>query len=638
MLKSSIKAKILIILLSFMISVTCTACENGKGRYLVGQYFDDLATKSGLSIDSTSEEALINWDVIDKRYDLSKRLEYDLLASSLVKMMEVNVDDNLSYLKDLAWIKEHVKSDDYVNRDIANSLIDKTLAIINNRQIEDYYDIEFRQDYRQIDESIENFIPDETYQSGDYIYSNYDEMIYRLEIKEGGTYEYVPCAIEEVFYKLDLSSSSVIDFSEAVVEPYGEEVDNDLYVDRFKLLAKNNNVFYVNGFRISYTLSTSKIRFYVSRKTDKGLNIYGEFSLYNINPDFIWKYNDGNIEHAYFKLKFETSESLGVSKGKYQDLAINFNNLDTSSILSTIKSSLKPLNDKVDTTIPICKIRVPIANIPFVYLNLDLSLHMYVSGKVELAISDDYCVGFEVKNNNLRLIFEDDHDIDAIINASANTSLGADFHLDVLNQSLMNVDIRAGIRAYIQAIMHIYDKDGKLRSKNMDEAYDLLDESTKNIDEVKVCGDLSFHWLLDLVLNSPNTLLGRIGLSKTFEILDDDNQVFNNLSHIENGQFVKKCTRMNRLESFTNNEISSDKIILSKYSAVVKKGETYKIPLKSLPQGYDREDLVYSSEDENVCRLTNDDIFAVDLGSTIITIKTKDGKYQAKLNILVSDG
>ena len=264
-----------------MISVTCTACENGKDRYLVGQYFDDLATKSGLSIDSTSEEALINWDVIDKRYDLSKRLEYDLLASSLVKMMEVDVDDNLSYLKDLAWIKEHVKSDEYVNRDIANSLIDKTLAIINNRQIEDYYDIEFRQDYRQIDESIENFIPDETYQSGDYIYSNYDKMIYRLEIKEGGTYEYVPCAIEEVFYKLDLSSSSVIDFSEAVVEPYGEEVDNDLYVDRFKFLAKNNNVFYVNGFRISYTLSTSKIRFYVSRKTDKGLNIYGEFSLYN---------------------------------------------------------------------------------------------------------------------------------------------------------------------------------------------------------------------------------------------------------------------------------------------------------------------------------------------------------------------
>ncbi len=638
MLKSSIKAKILIILMSFMILVTCTACENGKDRYLVGQYFDDLAAKSGLSIDSTSEEVLIEWGVIDKRYDLSQRLEYDLLASSLVKMMEVDVDDNLNYLKEIAWIKEDIKSDDYVNRDIANNLIAKTLDIINNRQIEDYYDIEFRQNYRQIDESIEDFIPDETYQVGDYIYSKSDELFYWIDIQEDGSFKYMPCSIEDVFYKFDISSSSLIDFSEAIVEPYGEEVDSNLYVDRFKLLAKNNNVFYVNGFRISYTLSTSKIRFYVSKKTDKGLNIYGEFSLYNINPDFIWKYNDGNIEHAYFKLNFETSESLGVSKGKYQDLAINFNDLDTSSILRTVKSSLKSLNDEVEATIPICKIKVPIANIPFVYLNLDLSLHMYVSGKVELAISDDYCIGFEVKNNNLRLIFEDDHDIDAIINASANTSLGADFHLDVLGQSLMNVDIRAGIRAYVQAIMHIYDENGEFHSSNLDESYDLLDESTKNIDEVKVCGDLSFHWLLDLILNSPNTLLGRIGLSKTFEILDDDNQVFNNLSHIENGQFVKKCTRKNRISSFSNNEMSSDKIILSKYSAVIKKGEIYKMPLKSLPQGYDREDLIYNSEDENVCRLTNGDIFAVDLGSTIITIKTKDEKYQAKLNVLVSDG
>lgn len=621
-----------------MILVTCTACENGKDRYLVGQYFDDLAAKSGLSIDSTSEEVLIEWGVIDKRYDLSQRLEYDLLASSLVKMMEVDVDDNLNYLKEIAWIKEDIKSDDYVNRDIANNLIAKTLDIINNRQIEDYYDIEFRQNYRQIDESIEYFIPDETYQVGDYIYSKSDELFYWIDIQEDGSFKYMPCSIEDVFNKFDISSSSLIDFSEAIVEPYGEEVDSNLYVDRFKLLAKNNNVFYVNGFRISYTLSTSKIRFYVSKKTDKGLNIYGEFSLYNINPDFIWKYNDGNIEHAYFKLNFETSESLGVSKGKYQDLAINFNDLDTSSILRTVKSSLKSLNDEVEATIPICKIKVPIANIPFVYLNLDLSLHMYVSGKVELAISDDYCIGFEVKNNNLRLIFEDDHDIDAIINASANTSLGADFHLDVLGQSLMNVDIRAGIRAYVQAIMHIYDENGEFHSSNLDESYDLLDESTKNIDEVKVCGDLSFHWLLDLILNSPNTLLGRIGLSKTFEILDDDNQVFNNLSHIENGQFVKKCTRKNRISSFSNNEMSSDKIILSKYSAVIKKGEIYKMPLKSLPQGYDREDLIYNSEDENVCRLTNGDIFAVDLGSTIITIKTKDEKYQAKLNVLVSDG
>lgn len=628
------------LVLTLLIIVTCTACHDRKDAYLIGQFFDDLAIKSGLMYeDSNSRDALVKWGVLkDEEYNLDNHLKYDLFSEVIIKMLDIDDNEYLKVLKNKNWVETGVNDTDEVSKEEAHKIIDKTIDIINNQNFENDYTYEFNDAFKIIDISLKDGSGSlDELNDFKYVYSRKDEKLYKVEY-EGERYSFKECELENAFSKLYLSSSDCVDINEAIIEPYGELIDDSLFKDGYRLLSNKSNVFYVEGFRISYTLSAGDIRFHISKKTKQNINVYGDFSLYNIKPSFIWEYDNGNIKHAFFKVDFNSMENFGLSVGKYKDFNIDIKELDDSSLLNKISSVLKTKQDEVDSTIPLCRIKLPIKEIPFVYLNMDLSLHIYASGKAEIKVSNVHTIGFEVKNNNVRFIFDHDHDIDAIINASFNTTLGTDFHLDAFNQKLMNIDTRAGIRAYVQSVVHLYDDNGGFNSYEVDETYDALNNALAKENDIKVCGDLSFHWLLNTTINSQDSFLGRLGLSKTFDILDDDNQVFNNLSHIENGHFVKKCTRKGRLISVATKPISSDKILLSRYSAVIKKGESFDIPIYSLPSGYEEKDLAYEIANREICTLDGKTINAIKAGVTVIKIKTNDNKFEASFNLLVSDG
>ncbi|MBO4354487.1 MAG: DNA gyrase subunit A, partial [Clostridia bacterium] len=60
--------------------------------------------------------------------------------------------------------------------------------------------------------------------------------------------------------------------------------------------------------------------------------------------------------------------------------------------------------------------------------------------------------------------------------------------------------------------------------------------------DVKVCGDVSLYWMMDLMFNTMKAQLYKLGFSRTFSILNEENQIFGNMHHIENGHFVPACT------------------------------------------------------------------------------------------------
>ena len=130
--------------------------------------------------------------------------------------------------------------------------------------------------------------------------------------------------------------------------------------------------------------------------------------------------------------------------------------------------------------------------------------------------------------------------------------------------------------------------------------------------------------------------MGKYGFSKTFNILDEDNQIFGNLSHIEDGHFVKKCTRNDRPVLVGMNEVKSTRIVLDSYAEVLRRNETFKIEILALPEGYQNTDLVYESADASVATVSSGIIRPVSPGSTRIIVHTSDNKYSAYINILVS--
>ena len=62
------------------------------------------------------------------------------------------------------------------------------------------------------------------------------------------------------------------------------------------------------------------------------------------------------------------------------------------------------------------------------------------------------------------------------------------------------------------------------------------------------------------------------------------------------------------------------------------------LPIKALPNGYSNSDLIISSDDTSIVIADGLVLKAIKVGSTKINIVTKDNKYSAYINILVSTG
>ena len=627
MLQTLIK-KLCICFTGLFIIVTCSAC-GASTPYLIKDYLNDLAVASGLSDEDDIEKNLVvlkNWELIhDEEIDLDDRLNYDLMCNTLGRLMEYD-GDCLDYFKKEGMIDKTKKADSIVDSEKGRLLIDEVVERVNNREFVSHYSYDLNRPIKDIDDDL---------QIGDIlIVDNVYKIVTR--INENGYY-IEDANFEEVFRNLEISDSFEVDFNESEIIPYFTE-DNIYINNTYNLLASNNHVFNAEGFRVSYTVSASGLSVHVSRNVN-GLNIYGDLDINNVKPTIKWTYRENDLKNCYFRVNFNTTEKLGVSDGKYGNYYLDFRNLDSSSFTSLLNSVVNPMSDKVEASIPICKIKTPIPNIPAVNITMDVLIKIYVSGKIELVLYNTHQVGFETKNGNIRFINNHTNDFDSLIKASGKSALGLNLGLEAARMKLADIELDSGIKAEVQSTMHLYDEDGDVSAKTSDISYGTLEEISKDNENVKVCGDVSLYWYMDLVINTAQTKMSKLGFSRTFHIMDDDNQVFGNLHHIENGHFVKKCTRKSKSKIKKMDEVRSDKIVLDSYAEVLKQNETYKIIINALPEGYSLSQISYSSAESKIASIDdNGTIRANSPGSVQIVVSTSDQKYKAYVNILVSTG
>ncbi|MBQ1567941.1 MAG: hypothetical protein IIZ80_08655 [Erysipelotrichaceae bacterium] len=585
-------------------------------------FLNTLAERSGIGTGEDNISDLRNWGVKIEEDELDRSFDYTDLSEKLTQLIDEG--DDLESLKNKHIIDRNAKGKQIVLKKEGEDVIDRTVAYLNSRDFEPFFDYELKKQPKQ---------PDDELSDGDIVVM---DSGYRIVRKEGEEIVYEDAGFEDVFSYFEIADSYYIDFEEAEVTPYGEEyVDTSYINEKFNLLASNNHVFSNEGFRISYTLNKAGIDVHISRNTD-GVNIYGDLSLHNVKPVFKWLYEENDVRNCYFNLSFKTTEKLGGSIGRYGNYHLNLKDADASSFKSLISSIIEKQKDEVEATIPICQIKTPIPNIPTAFLNFDVLIKLYVSGKAEVVLYNSHCIGFETRDGNVRFINDTNRDLDAIIQASSKAALGLNVNLEAATFRIADIELDAGVRALVRSTIHLYDKNGELTSESSDYALSTLEELSDGNPDVKVCGDISLYYLLDLLINTSRSQMGKYGFSKTFNLLDEDNQIFGNLSHIEDGHFVKKCTRNDRPVLVGMNEVKSTRIVLDSYAEVLRRNETFKIEILALPEGYQNADLVYESADASVATVSSGIIRPVSPGSTRIIVHTSDNKYSAYINILVS--
>ncbi|MBR3251039.1 MAG: hypothetical protein IKF80_04975 [Erysipelotrichaceae bacterium] len=585
-------------------------------------FLNTLAVRSGIGTGEGYLQDLRNWGVKISEDELDMSFDYVDLSEKIAQL--INESDDLESLKKKQIIKEDVQEKQVVNKEDGEAVIDRTVTYLNSKDFAPFYDFKFRKEPKKFDDELSD---------GDIIAMDDG---YKIARSEGEELVYEDAGFEDVFSYFEIADSYYIDFEEAEVIPYGEEYNDTSYInEKYNLLASNNHVFNSEGFRISYTLNRAGIDVHISRNKD-GVNIYGDLSLHNVKPVFKWLYEEDDVRNCYFNLSFKTTEKLGASIGRYGNYHLNLKDADASSFKSLISSIIEKQKDEVEATIPICQIRTPIPSIPTAFLNFDVLIKLYVSGKAEVVLYNSHCIGFETRDCNVRFINDTDRDLDVIIQASAKAATGLNVNLEAATFRIADIELDGGVRALVKSTIHLYDENGDVNSESSDYALSTLEELSEGNPDVKVCGDISLYYLLDLIINTSRSQMGRYGFSRTFNILDEDNQIFGNLSHIEDGHFVKKCTRNSRPVIVGMDEVRSTRIVLNSYAEVLKQNETFKLEIIGLPEGYQEKDLVYESEDVSIAVINNAVIRPVSPGSTRIIVRTSDNKYSAYVNVLVS--
>lgn len=625
-MRQILNKKILFVLTLLLIIVTCTGCKTLE-KYLISDYLSDLAYSSGISDQKDFDlifADLYQWKIVDK-LDIENKdnyLQYAFLEKTIGRLIQ---EDSLASLNDSNISNNH-SSEDLVDKKFAKNIITLACEKINNYTFDSNYLIVENENVTKDTNNLKD---------GDIFYDAAEEKYKKIV----GSNTADP-SFEEVIDELIIEDSFDIDFENVDLITYGLENNDSNYINtRFNLLSTpNKETIVYNGFTIYYNVSKAGVTINVSKKNDNGSKYYADININKIQPVVKWHYKEGDVKNAYFKLNFNTTEKIGFNNSKYSNYYLKFKDLDSSSFLSLLKSSISKKDNAIDTKIPLFKIKIPIEAIPTASLFLDVGISINAEGKIELNLFNTHNIGFEIKDGKARFISDHDRDYDFIAQASAKTGLDVTLSLDVINNSLMDIGVNGGINASANTIVHLYDEEGNKNQENINLSYDVVNEVAKENKDVKVCSDLSLNWYADLLFNSSKTYLFKHGLTKKLGLLDEDNQLFGNLHHIENGHFVKQCTRESRTRrGEVPEEINSDKLLLNKTAIILKENETYKFQFSYIPKNYKASDLLYEIEDANIVSIKNDTIYPLNKGNTRILIKSKDGKYQTYLKVLVSE-
>ena len=578
-------------------------------------------------------QSLVEWSILNPEDDIdfNDKLRYSFIYDTYVNLFEYkSYQEFMNELIENDIILDNYQTNDIVSKKDMNLIINFIKFKMNNPITEPINNINFKE--KIIYYENKNDIFNDNLKQGQLVSfkDNYQTTVKRINL-DNNNIILDDVNLDEIIKDINIENNMDIDFSKSII------IDNDNNVikpSNIELTSMLSNNFTYKGYYISYDFSNGTFNVYISKNNDK-LNYYGEFDLYSINMAYKFRTNDHKINNAFLKLSYDSNIKTGISVGKYYDRFSNLNFNKGDNILEKVISSFQNQAELDSIKIPIATIKIPVPGTVVCDIVLKLQVHLYANGKMEFSIINDNEVGFEIKNSNIRFINDIDTDLDFNLRSSANTSLNVLLGLQLMSKDLIDLSLKTGIKGEAKSIIHIYDNNN-INSYNLDIPIDVLEEKVKD-EDVSFCSDLSLYYITYLEFNSDDTLAYNLGFNKVINILDEDNQVFNNeFTHIENFQFVKECSKNKNYKNEQLEVLDTNKFVLKKYQYIIKKDSIQNLNIISIPKGYNKEDIIIEVDNPNIATVINQDIKAISKGNTIINIRTNDNKYHVQCHILVN--
>ncbi len=304
----------------------------------------------------------------------------------------------------------------------------------------------------------------------------------------------------------------------------------DLLVDTL-----SEGSFSVGGADVSYAFKDGGFDIGISGDVGNGINLAKTYSVSDLELltkfDGSFKNGKANVKEGYLKLNYDCVDTTKVS-GSYSASLVSGITDDISSleVVDQIKMNFENLKLEQGTaSFPVFTAHIAIPNAPSITIKMEASVVFNVYGYAELIITTENCVGYEIIDNNGRFIYERTETAPKVFNAmgTAEALIGLNVALCAFGISLIDVGLQGGLGVYVYATVTLPYSDFTM-TEIADIPANVLAQSVAildNADEITVSGTAQFYGVFRISL-CENSITDKIGLSKTWTIVDRSNGTF----------------------------------------------------------------------------------------------------------------
>ena len=632
---------------------------------ILGDWLEAIRSEAGLEGDD-AVTAAENWGILPPYADIEAETDRETAAYVLAHLYSDTAAGNadftdssacewpgeIAFVLEQGWMRTDSSGafhpDALITAKEAEELLSAVVWAMNHREFAPQTSVEWKDDREPAEltgavldeESMTASVPD----SGDLEEGQLvriGDLLFRIDSLDDSenTVKLREADILEEAERIGIQGEYEADLSKAEIQTEGEEVRPAGTGFAHPRLAPYSRTFDVKGYRVQITVSAAGIRAEASRTFPHSSRFNASLVLNGIRCAYAWK--KGDSEASYLRIHCNTTERASLRSGTSQNLYADFSNLDRSDLPGSLKKMFVQRKDVLEGSLTLCTVTLPLPEAPGVSLKTSIELHMYASGRMELTLSQKHVVGFEMRNGNVRLIRDTEKHADAAVRANTAVTAGIRFALTMFRAELMDAFLEAGAEAVFSVTLHKYDEDGTVHSEQADVDPELAEEYAQNDPTWQVCTDVHANWLLNIRLNSSRTAAGKMGLSRTYAVLNASNAPLFPLPqlHLEHFQPVASCTVKDAVVMKEMTELdTAETIELSSYSVAVNRNDTAWIKVTGLPENYGMEDLVFHSSAPDIVAVSDrGEITGVYPGAGYILIETDDRNYRVFCHVMVTD-
>lgn len=435
--------------------------------------------------------------------------------------------------------------------------LDKALELANNKEFKETgYEIEYVDGVKVVDTDFEadgevlTFSEDAGIEAGDVFVA--DNEAFRAESVDGNVVTTAPVEAEDVIDTVDfegtftpnLAAAIITDGTGEVVSEGIEGLEADSAIGDLKdkaldalydadLLQKINLSFSVKGFKIKAKVTDTGLKFSISKTLGNGgVNVCKEYDLQNLklNAKFDASIKSLKFNEVYLTSKYTLVDTTTISGGYTCSVAEKDlgEGADAVSFLDRVKDGLFEVKSG-ESKIDIATFDIPIGNTSLT-ISINLSVVIGVDGSMQVVVTSNNYSGYEIINNKGRLIHEEEK-IDKQINAAGDFSvcLGVGLGLGILGYDIVDVCVTGGIGASVYATLKFLDAEGNVITEStLNVAVDAVSAALAGSDldvDADLHGIVEVYGILKVSVGQ-NSLIKKIGLSKTWTIYDKSNGTF----------------------------------------------------------------------------------------------------------------